>query len=157
MKNYYDLMCCPKCGNLDIMQSAWVYVNDTIDFDGLEIYKCPDCGMVDEPIRLSVFIEDKVEELFKEGRLFIYEQPCGSLYCAFNDDKLLRDVWRCECKADGFFRLYDNGTEGLIEDDDDLETSINKGCTIGFEIEPEANRPRYYVPCVAEIIWEAIR
>lgn len=152
MKDYHNLMCCPKCGNIDILEaSSWTCVNDTTDKVESKTYKCPDCGVVDKPVKLSVFVEDRVEEMLKKGEIFIYEQPCGAIYCAFSDYPLLRSIYNsCINEIIEFFRLYDDGGEGCVEDNEDLEDSIDRGQTIGFEIRVPANRPRYCIPAIAE-------
>lgn len=154
MKDYHDLMCCPKCGNIDILEaSSWTYVNDTTDKVESKTYKCPDCGVVDKPVKLSFFVEDQVEEMLKKEEIFIYEQPCGAIYCAFIDYPLLRYIYNSCDELLEFYRLYDDGSEGLVEDNEDLEESIDQRQTIGFEIEVPANRPRYCIPAIAEKIY----
>lgn len=154
MKDYHDLMCCPKCGNIDILESSWAYVNNPADKVDLNTYKCPDCGEIERPVKLQFFVEDKVEEMLKKEEIFIYEQPCGAIYCAFNDYPLLRSIYNsCINEIIEFFRLYDDGGEGCVESNEDLEDSINRGQTIGFEIRVPANRTRYCIPAIAEKIY----
>ena len=155
MKDYHDLMCCPECGNIDILEaSSWTCVNDTTDRVESKTYKCPDCGVIDKPVKLSFFVEDQVEEMLEKEEIFIYEQPCGAVYCAFNDYPLLRSIYNsCINEIIEFFRLYDDGGEGCVESNEDLEESIDQGQTIGFEIRVPANRPRYYIPAIAEKIY----
>lgn len=154
MKDYHDLKCCPKCGNIDILQRTWTYVNNTIDTVNDDVYKCPDCGEIDEPVSLDIYCVGKVVQLLKEDRIFIYEQPCGAVWCAFNDYNLLREIWEyCIEDIYEFFRLYDDGGEGAVDDKEDLEESIEQGQTIGFEIRVPANRPSYCIPAIAEKIY----
>lgn len=156
MKPYHDLMCCPKCGNIDVLERVWMYLNETIETEQedkeIRKYKCPQCGEISEVVYLDDYVEDKVEELLLKDRIFIYEQPCGAIWCAFNDYDLLKKVWNaCSDKME-FFRLYDDGGEGCINNREDLEDSIERGLTIGFEIDARSTRYRHCVPAIAEKI-----
>lgn len=161
MKPYHDLMCCPKCGNIDVLERVWMYLNETIEVEEedreIRKYKCPQCGEISEVVYLDDYVEDKVEELLLKDRIFIYEQPdyidpenyTPSLWCAFKDYDLLREVWSACSDEIEFYRL---GTEGLVESEDDLEESIGRGCTIGFQIDARTNRSRHCIPAIAEKI-----
>lgn len=153
MKDYLDSMCCPKCGNIDILESSWAYVNDPADKVDLKTYKCPDCGDIGAAVPLQLFVEDKVEKMLNKEEIFIYEQPCGIIYCVFNDYDLLRKVWDACSDRMEFFRLYDDGGEGCVEGNEDLEDSIDRGYIVGFEISVPANRPRYCIPSIAKDIY----
>lgn len=157
MRDYHDLWCCPMCGNTSVLRRVWQYVNDTAetteDDNGNEAYKCPDCGDIKAPIPTEIFVEDKIKGLFDEGKVFIYEQPDGTCWCAFNDYPLLKRVYANGTVKGDLCRLYDDGSEAMILSDQDLNDAISQNGLVGLMISIKANFPRYYIPAIAEVLY----